>query len=199
MIILSMKTFYFPVAIAALMFVSCNEARRGNDSNLNETRNEAADEANTDKFAGKKQRDANFVFEVVASNYGEIKLAELANQRSRNAEVKEISQKLLTDHTGSLNEIKTLAQAKAISVPVEETEGSKRKLENMAEESGDAFDRAWVKEMLDRHEDSIDKFEKRLEDTRDAELKAFIEKTLSVLKHHRDELEACQERLRKSA
>jgi putative membrane protein len=175
--------------------VSCNESGRGNDSNLNEERNEAAAESNTDKFAGKKQKDADFVYEVVASSYGEIKLAEVANQKSRTPQVKKIAELLLTDHTSSLNELKTLAQAKAISVPVEETDASKRKLENIAEESGEAFDEKWCSEMKDRHEKDIEVFEKRMDDTEDPDLKAFIDKTLPVLKKHHESLEACEEAL----
>lgn len=56
-----------------------------------------------------------------------------------------------------------------------------------------------VSEMLDMHEKSIDGFEKRLEDTEDAELKSFINKTLPVLKEHRDHLEVCEESLKKNA
>ena len=192
-----MKSIYQILAVAAsLTLLSCE---RSGNSNLNEERNEAADESNTDKFAGKKQRDADFVFEAVASNYGEVKLAELANQRSRTEQVKEIAQKLLADHTASLNELKTLAQAKAISVPVEETDAAKRKLVNIAEESGKDFDKKWVGEMLDMHEKSIERFEKRLEDTEDAGLKSFINKTLPVLKEHRHHLEACEKSLEKKA
>ena len=192
-----MKKSYHILALAAsLALVSCNELRRGNDSNLNEERNEAAAESNTDKFAGKKQKDADFVYEVVASNYGEIKLAELANQKSRTSEVKKVAEKLLTDHTSSLNELKTLAQAKAISVPVEEADASKRNLENIAEESGHEFDVKWCKEMMELHEQNIEKFEKRMDETEDVELKAFISKTLPVLKEHHQSLEACEQTLK---
>lgn len=188
---MSMKSIYQVLAIAAsLTLLGCNGR---SDSNLNEERNEAAEASNTDKFAGKKQRDAEFVYEVVASNYGELKLAELANQRSRTASVKKIAKALVTDHTTSLNELKILAQAKAISVPVQETDAAKRKLDDIADESGGDFDEDWVAEMLDLHDKSIDRFEKRLDDTDDAELKSFITKTLPLLKKHRDNLKAFED------
>ena len=192
-----MNHVYWILMAVVFALSSCNESKRGNDSNLNEDRNEAADESNTDKFAGKKQRDADFVYEVVGANYGEIKLAELANQKSRNREVKRIAETLLTDHSASLNELKTLAQAKAISVPVEEPDASKRTLENMAEEGDDDFDHSWCTEMAEQHEKNIDKFERRLGDTEDPELKAFINKTLPVLKKHHEQLKACDAKLKK--
>lgn len=192
-----MKNIYRALAIAAsLVFGSCNESGTGNASKLNEDRNEAAAESNNDKFNGKKQKDADFVYEAVASSYGEIKLAELANQRSRTDEVKRIAQRLIVDHTASLNDLKTLAQAKAISIPVEEPVASKRKLQNMAEEQGYDFDRQWCSEMMDLHVNDLDKFEDRLGETEDEELKDFLTRTLTMLKKHHDDLKACDERLK---
>src|SRR5687768_774716 len=192
-----MKRIYLIMIAGPLMLASCNESRRGNDSNLNEDRNEAAAESNTDKFAGKKQKDANFVYEVVESNYNEIKLAELASQKSRTPALKQIAEMLQKDHTSSLNELKTLAQAKAISVPVEETEAARRKMEDLATESDEEFDKEWSEQMMELHDKTIEKFEKRLEDSEDAELKAFIQKTLPVLKTHHEHLEAFNEKVKK--
>lgn len=189
-----MKSIFKILTLASLLAMySCNDARKEQDSN------EIAEEANDEKFEDNQaEKDADFVEEVVASNYAEIKLAELANQRSRNTEVKEIAQMLQTDHSGALNELKTLAQAKSISIPVEETDEAKRKMENFTDESGEDFDKKWCKEMIDQHEDTIDKFEKRLENTEDAELKAWISKTLPTLRTHHDRLKACHEKIKDS-
>jgi len=194
-----MKNIFKILMIAILLaMVSCNESKRDNDSNFNEDRDEAAEKSNKKKFEGKKQNDATFVYDVVAASYAEIKLSELANQRSRNTEVKEIAQRLGTDHSNVLNELKTLAQAKSISIPVEEDDASKRKIENFADETGEDFDKKWSKEMMDMHEDNIDKFEKRLENSEDAELKAWISKTLPVLRMHHNSLKACHEKIKGS-
>jgi putative membrane protein len=188
----NMKMTFKILTVASLLAVySCNDPRKGEDSN------EKAEEANEDKFKDNKARqDAEFVEEVVATNYAEIKLAELANQRSRNGEVKQLAQMLQADHSAALNELKTLAQAKAISVPVEEDEQAKRKLENFTEASGNEFDEKWCKEMLDKHEDSIDQFEKRLQNTDDAELKTWISKTLLTLRTHYSRLKTFHDSLK---
>ena len=189
-----MKSIFKILTLASLLAMySCNDARKEQDSN------EIAEEANDEKFEDNQaEKDADFVEEVVASDYAEIKLAELANQRSRNTEVKEIAQMLQTDHSGALNELKTLAQTKSISVPVEETDEAKRKMEDFSDDSGEDFDKKWCKEMIDKHEDTIDKFEKRLENTKDAELKAWISKMLPTLRTHHDRLKACNEKIKDS-
>ena len=172
---------------------ACNDSRKEADSN------DIAEEANDRKFKdNQSEQDAKFVEEVVASNYAEIKLAELGKQRSRNSDVKEMAQMLLTDHSNSLNELKTLAQAKGISVPVEENDDAKKKIENFTDESGKDFDNKWCGEMIDQHEENINQFEKRLDKTEDPELKTWIGKTLSVLRIHKDKLKACNERIKDS-
>lgn len=186
-----MKSIFKILTVATLLALySCNDGRKEKDSS------EVAEEANEEKFDNQAEKDADFVEEVVAANYAEIKLAELANQRSRNTEVKQIAQKLQTDHSGALNELKTFAQAKSISVPVEETDESKKKIEKFTDESGDDFDKKWCKEMIDKHEDTIDKFEKRMDKTEDADLKAWIDKTLPTLRSHYDQLKACNEKIK---
>lgn len=169
--------------------LSCNDAQRGNGSDRNtDDSREAAADSNTDKFNREKRRDAEFVYAVVESHYNEIKLAELGNQKSRIPAMKRTAEMLQGDHTASLNELKILAQAKAISVPVEEPETSRRRIEDLAEESGEEFEEEWRKEMIDLHDKNIKRFEKRLEDTQDAELRAFINRTLPVLRRHHDRL-----------
>ena len=187
-----MKKFLKVMMVASLLATySCNDVRRDEDSM------EGTTEANNEKFKeNKAEQDAEFVEETVASKYAEIKLAEVANQRSRNADVKKVAELIRTDHSSALNELKMLAQAKEISVPVEETQASKRKMDDFTQETGNEFDQKWCKEMIDLHENNIDKFENRLEKTDDAELKSWISKTLPALRTHHQKLKACHEKMK---
>jgi putative membrane protein len=178
--------------------LACNETKRESDSD-NEDSKEVAEEANDAKFEDNDmEKDADFVANTVAANYGEIKFAQLANQRSANPEVKQVASMLIEAHTKTLNELKNLAQAKAITVPVEEDDEAKRKTERFSDEAGKDFDKKWCKEMIDRHEESINKFEKRMEKTEDAELKAWITNTLPHLRMHLDKLNACHDKIKDS-
>jgi putative membrane protein len=185
----------YSLAIAAsLMLSSCNEGGRGNGIRFANDRDEAAATAKTEKLNMKRQRDADFVFETVANQYGEIKLCELAIQRSHNAGIRKAAERLQKDHAASLNALKVLAQAKAVSIPVEEDNDTKRTIERFADESGSEFDKKWCSHMLEMHTESIKKYEKRLDDTADPELKTFLEKNLSILKDHYASLKVCNDK-----
>lgn len=169
---------------SALVFGACggSPGDYGDDA----ARSEATVKSKDDE--GSVRRDAAFVYEVVASQYAEIKLAELANQRSRNPEIQQLARVLLEDHTASINALKILARSKAITVPVQEASASRRTLERMAEESGEAFDKRWTDEMASLHKDVIGVFEARLDATQDTELKVYIANTLPVLRKHYETL-----------
>lgn len=188
------------MTLASLVLMLACDTRRESDSdsaNDNEDSKEVAEEANDEKFDDKSmENDADFVANTVAANYGEIKFAGLATQRSANPEVKKAAAMLVEDHTKALNELKTLAQSKSITVPVEEDDEARRKTERFSDEAGKDFDKKWCNEMIDRHDESIRKFENRMEKTQDADLKAWISKTLPVLRNHRDHLKMVHEKIK---
>jgi putative membrane protein len=182
------------VLIALVGLLSCNENRKNENDNSKET----AEKANDEKFkSNEANKDADFVAQAVGESYAEIKLAKLAEQRSASREVKEIARMVEKDHEKSLNELKTLAQHKAISLPVEENDQDKNDIEKFQDESGKDFDKKWCKEMIDAHEDAISKFENRMEKTEDADVKALANKTLPHLRTHLEKLNLCYTKLNK--
>lgn len=195
------RIFRILTLVSLVSLLACNEAKRENDSDVNdkEDSKEQAKDENDAKFRDNDmEKDADFIANTVAANYGEIKFAQLANQRSSNAEVKKIASMLVTDHTKALAELKKFAQAKSISVPVEEDDEARRKTDRFSDEAGKDFDKKWTKEMIDRHEETINKFEKRLDKSEDADLKALINKMLPTLRHHLDQLNSCNEKIKDS-
>ena len=195
------RIFRIFTVLSLVALIGCNEGRRENDDAATDDKDskEVAEEANDEKFEDNDtENDADFVANTVAANYGEIKFAQLAVDRSSNAEVKRIATMLVADHTKVLGELKTLASTKGITVPVEEDDEAKRKTERFSDEAGKDFDKKWCREMIDRHEESIRKFEKRSEKSEDTELKNWINKTVPSLKHHKEELEGCLEKIKDS-
>jgi putative membrane protein len=195
------RIFRIFTVFSLVALIACNEGRREGDDATTDDKDskEVAEEANDEKFEDNDmENDADFVANTVAANYGEIKFAQLAVDRSSNAEVKRIANMLVKDHTKVLGELKTFAQTKGITIPVEEDDEARRKTDRFSDEAGKDFDKKWCKELIDRHEESINKFEKRADKSEDAELKNWINKTIPALKHHRDELEACHEKIKDS-
>lgn len=159
---------------------------------------EIAEEQNEEKFEDRDlEKDADFVVNTVTSNIAEIKLAQLAKEKATDAKIKEMAGMLEKDHTRILNELKAYANKKGISVPLEETTEAQNDYNKLAENTGGEFDEKWCETLEDKHEKSIDNFEKRLDKTEDPELKDWITATLPGLRTHLEMLKEREDRASK--
>ncbi|RAW01765.1 DUF4142 domain-containing protein [Pseudochryseolinea flava] len=187
------KLLYVIPVVATMMFAACENKK----DQSTEDSNEAATEANDEKFqTNEAEKDADFIAEAVASNIAEIELAQLGVQRSDNADIKEIGKTLENEHNKLLKNLQDLAAKKTISIPAAGEDNDRKKIENLNKEDDiKDFNKEWCKELVDRHESTIEKFEKRLQDTADPDIKAFINESLPELRSHLAKVKACHERM----
>jgi len=193
-----------PLAALLLIGVACQNERSKEQANADERMEEKADkseeiakDANDDKFDNKVKNDANFVADQVAANYAEVKLAKLAEEKSSHAEIKKVAKMLETHHSKSLDELQKLAKAKSITVPIEADEASIEKVQSLRDKKDvEDFNKDWCKEMVDKHEKTIEEFEDKLENTQDPDLKSWISQSLPGLRSHLDQLKACHEKIK---
>lgn len=138
-------------------------------------------EANLDRD---EEKDADFVVNTVSGNLAEITMAKLALKKSTNEEVKSLAIMLEKDHTKVLDELTIFAAKKGIATPTLETSGAEKDSDYLAEAEGRIFDKKWCEALVDKHERTIAKFERRSNKTYDMELKKWIDATLPTLKSH---------------
>jgi putative membrane protein len=189
-----MKKLLYIIPVAAAMFFASCEPKKDNP---NKDSNEAAAEANDEKFqTNKAEEDADFIAEAVASNISEIELAQLGVQRSDNADIKEIGKSLEHEHNKLLKDLQELAAKKTISVPAAAEDSDRKEIEDLNKEDNlKDFNKEWCKALVKKHEDSIEKFEKRLQNTADPDIKALINESLPNLRSHLEKVKACHERI----
>ena len=195
----------FPWKIVALALItantfltSCGDGNGTGDSTdtTGTTRKEAEDANDTALATRAAEKDAQFVVDVVASNYGEVKLAKLAQQKSSHKELKDVAKTLENDHNAVLSDLKALASNKGITVPTEETGEAKDKLEGLTKAKTSEFDKEWCETLMDSHKTSISKFENAATDLADADLKNFVNTVLPKLRTHHDKLMECHKKLK---
>lgn len=170
-------------------FVSCNNASKDEAS-------KEAEEMNKEKFDKEAEEDAKFVTSQVEGNMAEVKFAQLAQQKSTNAEIKSVASMLEMDHTSVLNDLKEYAAKKNISIPTQETQDARDKLTSLDQEKPETFDKRWCDELLDKHQKGIKTYEDAATSLNDAELKTWAANILPKLKMHHDKLEECKNKLK---
>lgn len=192
-----MKTVMHKLAIATLVIGSLAVACQDNAAKPEESK-EIAEDKNEKKFnTDSSERNAQFVVDAAAGNYAEIKLAELAQQKSTNKEIKDIAKMLQNDHTAALNDLKILASNKSISIPAEEPEKARENIKDLSEAKPAAFDRKWADQLMEKHQQTITDYEKALNDVTDPDIKNWISMVLPTIRTHHDKLMAIDSRLKK--
>lgn len=172
----------FTAMAAVLLFAFISACQ---PSNKQEDSAEVAEEANDSTFSDRDdEKDADFVVNAIAGNYAEIKLAQLALNKSSDAKVKELATKIEADHTKILNELKEYANKRGITVPMEETNDANDDITDLSKKDAKDFDEKWCEALEDKHQKTINSFESRVDKTEDVELKNWIASTLPDLKSH---------------
>lgn len=178
--------------LAGSLIVACQDESKPEESK------EVAKEQNEKKFdADSSQEKSAFAVEAASGNLAEIKLAQLAIQKSSNKEIKDIATMLEADHTAALGDLKSIASVKGITLPTDEPDKTKELITDLSDDKPADFDKNWVKALMDKHEKTISDYEKALNDLKDEDLKAWITKVLPSIRSHHDKLMAINSKLKK--
>lgn len=129
--------------------------------------------------------DRKFIEEAASSGMFEVQVSQLASSKATDANVKSFASMLVDHHTAANNELVKIANARGVELPPAPKRALRRDIEKMGKKSGAEFDRDFVRNVgIKAHEKDIKLFEKASKDVKDAELKAFVDKTLPTLREH---------------
>ncbi len=131
-----------------------------------------------------KSADSKFVMDAAKGGMAEVEMGKMAADKATNPDVKQFGQKMVDDHSKANDELKQVASAKGITLPSAVDPAQKAAMDKMAKLSGDAFDKAYVADMVKDHKKDVAEFQKEANGGKDPEVKAFASKTLPTLQEH---------------
>jgi len=132
----------------------------------------------------KPSPDQHFVTDAAVGGMAEVELGKLAADKAANADVKKFGQRMADDHGKANDELKVLAQSEKITLPSAIDAKHKATIDRLSKLSGEAFDRAYVEEMLKDHQKDVAAFRTESKSGKDPEVKAWAGKTLPTLEEH---------------
>jgi putative membrane protein len=141
--------------------------------------------------------DKSFVTDTYADGLAEISMAEMAQTKTANADVKAFAAKIIADHTKANADLKGIADAKNVAVATSPSMTAQAKGKLLDVRSGDSFDKAYAADMVSDHKKDIEAFEKEANNAQDPDVKAFATKVLPTLKEHLSMAEELQQKLGK--
>lgn len=133
---------------------------------------------------GADSPDAAFYKNAAQGGMAEVELGNLAQKNGKSQSVKDFGAMMVKDHSAANEKLKSVASAKNVALPSSPSVGqmaTKAKLEAL---SGDAFDKAYIKDMTKDHEEDIKEFNKEAISGKDPDAKAYAASTLPTLEEH---------------
>jgi putative membrane protein len=153
--------------------------------------NEAvADTAVSDSASAAVEDDAKFAVEAANGGLAEVALSKIAKEKATDPKVKEFANQMIKDHSKANDELKALAATKNITLPSAPNEEKQKAAADLGGKSGGDFDKAYISQMKKDHDKTVKLFEDAQKEVKDVELKAFIDKTLPVIKAHAEHVKS---------
>ena len=126
----------------------------------------------------------SFLKEAYAGNAAEVKLAEVAETKSDNAQVKQFASTLKQDHQQANEKLQPIAQAHGVTVSDTLDPKDQKAVDRLQKLSGSDFDKEYTKAMLKDHKKDIGEYEKAAAQIKEADVKQYAQDTLPTLQEH---------------
>ena len=134
--------------------------------------------------------DAAFLRDAAADSLAEVQMGRIALDKSSSAQVKELAQRIIDDHTKANDQLMTIAQRKQVTLPTAPMPKQKAEADKLQAMSGSAFDKAYARMMVKDHRKAVKLFGMESQKASDPDIKQFASATLPVLKTHLQMAEA---------
>lgn len=132
---------------------------------------------------GSKMSAQRFVSKASQDGMTEVKLAELASQKSQNDSVKQFASHMASDHSTANSELESVAKQENIAVADKLDAKHQAQVTSLSKKSGAAFDKAYAAAMVKAHKQAVALFKSGTHSS-DQNIASFANKTLPTLESH---------------
>jgi putative membrane protein len=133
--------------------------------------------------------DKAFVKKALEGNMAEVQMGQLALQKSNDDQVKQFAQRMVDDHGKMLEQMKPAAQQMGVKVPDGPSKGQMKNMDKMKALSGDAFDKAYIKDMVKDHKNDDSEFKQEAQSTQNPQLKQMVMQSDQIIESHLQQIE----------
>lgn len=134
--------------------------------------------------------DSIFAAKAAEGNLAEIEMGNIALKKGRSKQVKNFGLMMIKDHGKANTKLIAIAAAKKLALPTKPGADEQKMLAELAQKSGNDFDKLYVSMMIDDHKTDVSDFTIATTKIQDPDIKVYAKKTLPVLQKHLDAINA---------
>ena len=128
--------------------------------------------------------DKAFATKAAEGGHGEVALGQLATANAGTPQIREFGQRMVTDHSQANQALEEIGRRQDLNLPVSADPFDLGTEQRLREMKGQAFDTAYMRDIVQDHQQDIDDVKHEARDGQDPALRAFAEKYLPVLQQH---------------
>jgi putative membrane protein len=132
----------------------------------------------------KNAEDIEFLVDALRTALAEVRLGELAEQRSYDPRVRDYGAKLENDHSAQVTEIERMLKPLNVTVPVEPSAEAQAHHAALARLAGEQFDAGFIEMVIASHTEAIEQYGAQTHANPDRALSDFASKSLAMLREH---------------
>jgi putative membrane protein len=132
--------------------------------------------------------EQGFIIDAAHGGLAEVELGRLAEEKGTNLRVRDFGITMVQDHTKANQELTAIAERLGVTPPTTLSPAAQVVRMKLQQTSGTDFDRQYLEQQAAAHDAQRTMFEFASKNARDAELRAFAQRTLPVIERHRSML-----------
>ena len=157
------------------------------------------DNTDTNSANTKSSADENFAKKAAEGGMAEVKLGQLAEEKGSSPAVKNFGRRMVQDHSKANNDLKDVTSKENIPLPNEMDKSDQATYDRLSKLSGDAFDRAYARDMVKDHSKDVSEFQNEAKNGKDESIKNFAAQTLPTLQNHLDQARQMEQAVNQSS
>ena len=180
---------------AALTLAACNNQETpGQSDPVNAAQDATSEAVGSVSAMTAGQTVDGYVMNAAMGDMYEIQAADMALERTQNAQVRELAQMIKTDHTAASERLRAAAQAAGETLPTELDERRQGMLDNLrAASSAEEFDRVYIAQQVAAHEEALALHRGFADNDENAALAQHAQSVIEPIEMHHQRAEQLQE------
>lgn len=130
------------------------------------------------------RNDLPFLREAASANLLEVTLGRIAQARASNTAVRDFGQRMVSDHSNLQSQLTSMTSSNGISVSPALDSQQRDDVSLLQRLSGAEFDRAYIRLMIQDHQNDVAKFEEQSRDADSPRVRDLASASLPVLRQH---------------
>jgi putative membrane protein len=128
--------------------------------------------------------DRTFMQKAAQGGMAEVELGKLAQENAQSQDVKDFGQRMVEDHSKAGDQLKQVASQQGVTLPTDLSAKDNATKQRLSQLHGDAFDKAYMRDMVSDHREDIAEFKHESSSGHDSQVREWATQTLPTLEDH---------------